>query len=277
MLTTMFVTMACFAPESYLMAGEIMQRVIENQTRAQEARKQWVYTQEVFARSMQRNKTLVREETRTYRVLPSATSAKREPLAVAGQRRVKGKLVTYDSPLSSEDGDNIDGWVSDLTKSTRDDDEKKGGLRDGFGLNVFPLAGDKLKGYIFTRKNDTEFRGHPVYLIEYKPKKKSKYEYEGDPWEGEVLVDKVSFQPVFISSFLAFKMPMAVKILLGTNIRDLGFKVEYDKFGDVWFPVRGSGEFKLDAVWFFKRNGTYSMKCYDFKKGTAESSITFSP
>lgn len=276
MLATMFVTMACFAPETYLTAGEIMQRVIENQTRAQEARKQWVYTQVVFARSTQRDKALVREETRTYRVLPSATSNKREPLAVTGQRRVKGKLVTYDGPLSSDEGDNIDGWVSDVTESTRDDDEKKGGFRDAFGLNVFPLAGDKLKGYRFTRKSDAEFRGHSVYAVEYKPLKNGKYDYVGDPWEGEVLVEKASFQPVFISSFLEFKMPMAVKILLGTNIRDLGFKIEYDKFGEVWFPVKGSGEFKLDAVWFFKRNGSYSMKCYDFKKGSAESSITFS-
>ena len=82
MLATMFVTMACFAPETYLTAGEIMQRVIENQTRAQEARKQWVYTQVVFARSTQRNKSLMREETRTFRVLPSGKSTKRELLSV---------------------------------------------------------------------------------------------------------------------------------------------------------------------------------------------------
>ena len=276
MLATMFVTMACFAPETYLTAGEIMQRVIENQTRAQEARKQWVYTQEVFARSTQRNKTLMREETRTFRVLPSGKSTKRELLTVTGQRRVKNKLERYAGALSGKDDDSIDEWVSDLAEGKEDHDKSNGGFRDAFGPNVFPLAGDKLKGYNFARKNDAEFRGHSVYSVEYKPKKKGKYGYEGDPWEGEVLVDKVSFQPVFISSFLAFKMPMAVKILLGTNIRDLGFKIEYDKFGDVWFPVKGSGEFKLDAVWFFKRNGTYSMKCYDFKKGTAESSITFS-
>ena len=42
MLTTMFVAIACFAPETNLTADAIMQRVIENQIRAQEARKQWV-------------------------------------------------------------------------------------------------------------------------------------------------------------------------------------------------------------------------------------------
>ncbi|MBY0505146.1 MAG: hypothetical protein K2X03_14635 [Bryobacteraceae bacterium] len=255
-------------------ADEIMQRVIENQTRAQEARKNWVYTQEIFARSTQRNKTLMREETRTFRVLPNEKGNKRESLSVAGQRRVKGKLVTYDKAIPDDEDDSIDEWVSDLAKG-KDDDEKGNSLRDAFSPGAFPLAGDKLKGYIFTRKPDTEFRGHAVYAVEYKPLKNGKYDYVGGPWEGEVLVEKESFQPVFISSFLEFKMPAAVKILLGTNIRDLGFKMEYDKFGDVWFPVKGSGEFKVDAVWFFKRNGSYSMKCYDFRKGTADSSITF--
>ena len=88
MLTTMLLTAVCFAPETYLTASDIMGRVIENQTRAQEARKQWVFTQEVFARSTQRNKALMREETRTFRVLPSEKSVKRETLSVAGQRRV---------------------------------------------------------------------------------------------------------------------------------------------------------------------------------------------
>jgi hypothetical protein len=273
MLGAMLLTTVCFAPETYLTANDIMERVVENQTRAQEARKQWVYTQEVFARSTQRNKTLMREETRTFRVLPSDRDSKRETLSVQGQRRVKGKLVSYHQAL--DDDDSIDEWVSELAEGKDDSDKPGGGFRDAFGPNVFPLAGDKLKNHIFTRKPDSEFRGHSVYVVEYKPKKKGKYGYEGDPWEGEVLVEKDSFQPVFISSFLEFKMPMAVKVLLGTNIRDLGFKVEYEKFGDVWFPVRGSGEFKLDAVWFFKRNGTYSMKSYDFKKATAESSITF--
>jgi len=273
--TLLFLTL-CAAPDtSAPTADEIMQKVIENQTRALEARKQWVYTQEVFARSTQRNKTLMREETRTYRVLPNEKSNKREPLTVDGKRRVKGKVESYTQALT--DDDDIDEWVSDVVDASKDEEKKTGGFRDAFGPNVFPLAGDKLKGYIFTKKKDAEFRGHSVYVVEYKPKKNSKYDYVGDPWEGEVLVEKESYQPVFISSFLEFKMPAAVKILLGTNIRDLGFKVEYDKFGDVWFPVKGSGEFKLDAVWFFKRDGSYSMKCYDFKKATAESSITFTP
>jgi len=270
MLSTMFLATVCFAPETYLTANDIMQRVIENQTRAQEARKQWVYTQEVFARSTQRNKTLVREEIRTFRVLPSEKGVNRELLTIEGKRRVKGKLESYQQPLT--DDDSIDEWVSDLATG---DEDKEGGLRDAFGPNVFPLAGDKLNGYAFVRKPDAEFRGHSVYAIEYKPLKTGRWGYAADPWEGEVLVDKESFQPVFISSFLAFKMPAAVKILLGTNIRDLGYKIEYDQFGDLWFPVKGSGEFKLDAVWFFKRNGSYAMKCYDFKKATADSSITF--
>lgn len=271
-MLTVMLALTCFAPETYLTAGEIMERVIENQTRAQAARQRWVFTQEVFARSTQRNQTLMREETRTFRVLPSEKSVQRELLGVRGQRRVKGQLTGYQAPLP-EDEDSIDDWVSELASGR--DEQHQGGWRDVFGPNVFPLAGDKVKGYNFTRRPDSEFRGHSVYVVEYKPKKHGKYHYEGDPWEGEVLVEKETFQPVFISSFLEFKMPLAIKVFLGTNLRDLGFKIEYGKFGDVWFPVRGSGEFKVDAIWFFKRNGSYSMKCYDFQKATADSTITF--
>ena len=106
MLST-WILAVCFSADTSLTADVIMQRVIENQTRAQEARKQWVYTQEVFARSTQRNKTLMREETRTFRVLPSEKSTKRELLAVTGQRRVKNKLERYEGALSGKDDDSI--------------------------------------------------------------------------------------------------------------------------------------------------------------------------
>ena len=148
MLST-WILAVCFSADTTLTADAIMQRVIENQTRALEARKQWVYTQEVLARSTQRNKTLRREETRTFRVLPLEKSTQRELLTVAGQRRVKNKLEVYDRALSNKEDDGIDEWVSDLAEGKEDHDESKGGIRDAFGPNVFPLADDKLKGLHF--------------------------------------------------------------------------------------------------------------------------------
>lgn len=259
-------------PPPPLSAREIMQRVIAHQTEALQARRQWVYTQEVFVRSQQRNKTLMREETRLYRIIPDPQSQKRELLSVKGRYRLKNQLVDYDQPTEN---DNIDDVVSDWADQMTDPQEHKS--RDGLDTDLFPLARKHLDSYTFTLQGSSEYRGHQVYEIEYRPAKKPRLSDEKDEmWAGTVLVDKAAFQPVFINSFLAVQIPLAVKILLGTNVRDLGFKVEYEKFdGDVWFPVRGGGEFRLDAVFFWKRNFSYSWSCRDFQKTDAETSITF--
>jgi hypothetical protein len=42
--------------------------------------------------------------------------------------------------------------------------------------------------------------------------------------------------------------------LLGTDIKQLGFKVEYERFEeDLWLPVSYGGEFKVVGVVFYKR------------------------
>lgn len=255
-----------------LSAQDIMQRVIAHQTEALEARRQWVYTQEVFVRSQQRNKTVMREETRLYRIIPDPQSQKRELISVKGRYRLKRQLIDYDKPTENGSIDDVvSHWADQMT------DPKQHKSRDGVDTDLFPLAHKHLDRYTFTLKGSSEYRGHQVYEIEYRPAKKPQLSDDNDEiWAGTVLVDQTAFQPVFINSFLAVQIPMAVKILLGTNVRDLGFKVEYEKFdGDVWFPVRGGGEFRLDAVFFWKRNFSYSWNCRDFQKTTTATSITF--
>ena len=70
--------------------------------------------------------------------------------------------------------------------------------------------------------------------------------------------------------------PLAVQILLGTNIRGLGFSVSYQKFADkVWFPVSYGGEFHIRAVFFYARNMSISMVNSGFTRAKVSSKIAY--
>jgi len=96
-------------------------------------------------------------------------------------------------------------------------------------------------------------------------------------WKGEALIDAEEYQPVLVTSKLALQIPAAVKILLGTNIKGLGFSVAYKKFEDgVWFPVSYGGEFDVRAVFFYKRTISIAMTNSDFRRMDVTSNIAYS-
>jgi hypothetical protein len=69
---------------------------------------------------------------------------------------------------------------------------------------------------------------------------------------------------------------MAVKILLGTNVKGLGFSVAYQKFADgVWFPVSYGGEFEVRAVFFYKRTISVSMTNSDFRRTDVTTKVAY--
>ena len=75
---------------------------------------------------------------------------------------------------------------------------------------------------------------------------------------------------------LNFKIPAAVRILLGTNVRQLGFSVAYIRVADgVWFPVSYGTEFRLDLFWGYKRTITMAMESAGFRKANATSKIEY--
>jgi len=91
-----------------------------------------------------------------------------------------------------------------------------------------------------------------------------------------VLVDSHEYQPVLVTTWLAKGIPMAVQILLGTNMTQLGFKVAYQKFEDgLWFPVTYGGEFKLRAVFFYKRTISLSVMNSGFQRSDVTSTVSF--
>src|SRR5207248_5003060 len=103
-----------------------------------------------------------------------------------------------------------------------------------------------------------------------------KAEENNSKWKGEALIDVAECQPVMISSKLASKIPLAVKVLLGTNIKGLGFSLAYQKFADgVWFPVSYGGEFEVRAVFFYRRTISVSLVNSEFKRTSVNSTVAY--
>ncbi len=95
-------------------------------------------------------------------------------------------------------------------------------------------------------------------------------------WKGQALIDKAELQPVLVTTDLAFKMPLLVKTLLGTNVKDLGFTLTYKKFEDgVWFPVSYGGEFEVRGVFVYRRTMSISLTNSDFHKLDVNSTIAY--
>ena len=98
------------------------------------------------------------------------------------------------------------------------------------------------------------------------------------PWEGEALIHQTGYQPLLITSRLSVKIPLAVKVVLGTDIQHLGFKLTYAKFGEgVWFPVTYGGEMKIRALFFYARRIGISMQNSDFKRSDVKSTVKYEP
>ena len=252
-------------PES---AGEIMAKVADNVERAYEARSRYVYRQEIKGRLMRGNGKLSREETREYTVAPVADGQKKELTRFEGRYERGGKFHPYNEPGYQYKDMDIDGdLLSDLVDDLVNDKESK----DGMEMDTFPLRKSKLDKYAFTLVESKEYRGRKVHRITYKPKDREDFD-----WKGEVIVDAEEYQPVSVSSKMSRGIPTAVKVLLGTDVKQLGFSIDYQRVDkDLWFPVSYGTEFYLRAVFFYARTITMSAKNSDFKLTDVTSSIRY--
>lgn len=253
---------------------EIMSAVAANQDRAQQLRSHYIYTQHVRVRALRKSGKLSREESSTYRVLPTPTGVKKQTVQFSGKYTDKGRLIEYKEPDRSSSGvsEAID---EGLVEGLRDDlvnDEKS---KDGIAHDLFPLTTREMSKYLFRLKARETYRGRPVYRVEFFPKKHRNDEDEAF-WSGEAVIDAADLQPISIWTRAARGIPFWVRTVFGTNIKHLGFSVTYRKFADgVWFPVSYGGEFKLRAVFFYARTITVSLENTDFKEATAESAISY--
>jgi hypothetical protein len=247
---------------------QIMARVAENQARAQEMRRAYVYNQKILARFHRGNGKLAREEKFDYVVTPTPEGTERKLVHFEGSYERHGQLVTYKESGEHYKGLDLDG---DLIKSMVDDMTGDNESKDGIGHDLFPLVAKEQEKYIFTLEGKDVYRGCPVYKISFRPKPK-----EDADWKGDALIDVQEYQPLLVSTRFATHIPMAVKVLLGTDIRGLGFSVTYDKFDDgVWFPVSYGGEFHVRAVFFYNRTMSISMSNAGFERAKVSTRVKY--
>ncbi len=254
-------------------ADAIMARVAENQNRAQEMRTAFVYHQNVMIRLQRSNGKLAREEYSEFTVTPTATGTQKQRTLFRGKFADHGKEIEFDQPASEHKSVDID---ADIANSLLDSFTNDPNSKDGIDHNLFPLTSKLQRSYKFHLEGSEEYRGIPVYRITFEPKKSTWDDDNGDPWAGEVLVQRDEYQPVLITTKLATKVPIVVKTFLGTDIKQLGFKVSYQRFDEgLWFPVTYGGEFKLKVLFMYSRRIGVSMQNSGFQRAKVESKINF--
>ena len=263
-----------FAAPAEDTADTIMARVAENQDRAEKMRSSFLYHQTVLVRMNHTNGKLAREEYSEYNVFPDEHGNRRERTRFDGKYVQKGKTVEYHDPAEAKDHVHIDidgEVVSDLG------DELTGAkTRDGIARDLFPLTASEQRNYKFHLEGREDYRGTSVFRITFEPQKEDGE--DGRMWAGEALIDVNEYQPVLITTHQAFKIPLVVKTVLGTNVEHMGFKLTYKKFDDgLWFPVIYGGELRVRALFFYARRIGISMQNKDFQRASASSSITYKP
>lgn len=248
-------------------ADEIMCRVAENQQRAQAERNAWVYDMNVFVRVKRANGKPAREESRDYVVAPTPLGAQRKLTKLEGRIRDGRKEIPYTDPKFRYKGIDIDG---ELTESFAD---KLMWKKSDTGPMVewFPLKSDRQKNTTFRFNGEERYRDFDVYKVSWEQNNE-----EDDCWTGEALIEKNEFQPVLITTAWTCKIPAAVKVLLGTNITQLGAKITYQRFAkDVWFPVNCGGELKLRVLFLYARTIAFSSRNSGFRKADVQTNIEF--
>jgi hypothetical protein len=269
--------LAWYAAKQPEAADLIMARVAINQDRAQQMRSAFVYHQSMLIRFQRSNHKLAREEQREYVVTPTEKGFSKTLMHFAGKYDKDGKFFEYNEPGYQYKGVDIDG---DLANSLANDLANDKDSRDGITKDFFALTADRQKGFAFKLEGKENYRGREVYRITFKPRKPSLLdcdeEGESSCWAGEALIDPMEYQPVLVTSWLAKGIPMAVQVLLGTNIKHLGFKVAYQKFDEgLWFPVTYGGEFYVRGLFFYKRTIALSVVNSGFRKSDVTSVVSF--
>ena len=250
-------------------AEEIMAKVAANMERAAAERRQFIYNQTVRSRFIRTNGKVARQETRLYSVLPTPGSTEKKLVSVEGEIHHGKNVTKYTDPETRGKGLDIDGQLLDnLTKDLVDDKHS----RDGIPKSLFPLGADALAKYDFVLIDTKDYKGRLTHHLTFQPKKGS----EGNPWKGDAYIDAAEYQPVNIATDLNFKMPLFVRVVFGSNIRQTGFAVTYQRVAEnVWFPVSYGSEFRLDVLFGYKRVITMALSSSGFQRAAADSTIQF--
>lgn len=259
-----------------LTVDEIMLNVAKHQDEAEQLREKYSYTQKVRIRALRGDGKLSREEYCVYNVAPTEKATTKELVQFKGRYENKGRIVEYQKPGLEIPDKKIDidaSLVPDLRDGLVNDKES----RDGLAKDLFPLTSAEEKKHQYELEGEEPYKGRQVYRIKFQPRKEFKgFDDEQTVWAGEVLVDKTELQPISVITHMAKGLPFLVRTTLGTNVHQLGFAVTYARFDkDVYFPVSYGGEFDLKVLFLYKRTLTISLENTDFRRGEADSKITY--
>lgn len=274
------------AQQPQLTADQIMSRVAANQDRSEAERAHYVYVQ--HARVLSRKGSTIRcEEVTDTRIAPTPTGSHQELLMIQGRLLHKGSYLDYhhlpdgkrdksDSSTKDSDafvmeiGDDEDTDL-DLVENMRANllGDKPGHTKDGINANLFPLTSKQQADYAFTLRGREPRNGRDTFHIEFRPKDKNEIGWKGDAW-----IDTATFQPVVIRTALSRNLPLAVRVMLGTNVPGIGFTAIYAPQPDgVWFPVSLGSEFKIHVLFLFSRQIVIAAENHDFQKTHVTSTI----
>lgn len=251
---------------------QILESVLQNQTKSLEARRAWLFRQQTLVRFLRGNGDLAREELRHYEVRPKPDGMEREMKSVEGKVSIGKQTYSYTDPEYRSGNIDLDG---ELVDSFADDFLFQEKLRDGLPDDLFPLSTEMVNRHRFTLHGAEDYRGRQVYRITFAPAKKTK-EHPAGWWKGEMLVDVGALQPVLVVTTQAKGLPVAVRTLLGINLKQTGFRLEYSELEPgLWFPTRYGGEFSLRVLFGYSRRIALSLRNTEFRKASAQSSIRY--
>jgi len=254
---------------------EIMRRVALNQAKSLELRTSYVYHQKQLLRMIRGTKKVAREEVREYTITPKFRGNDRQLVHFEGKYEKNGKYIAFNEPGYKHKDLDLDG---ELLKELADDMMHDKNGKDGIANDLFPLTYHRQQKYNFKFVKTETVKGAKVHRVRFEPKEKPKMSdlEDGAIWKGEALIDAQEYQPIQVATQMAWKMPMAIRTFLGTNLNGVGFTVSYQKFEDgLWFPVSYGGEFELRAVFLYHRLMTINMTNSDFRRTTVESNVAY--
>ena len=252
--------------------SEILEALVANQEKAIAARNAWLFRQRTFVRLLRSNGDLAREQAREFDVRPMPDGIEREQTAFEGKVAIGKEIYPYADPSYRTGDIDLDG---EIAESFAEDVLFHKESRDNLSDEFFPISRTMLARHDFRLAGEEIYRERPVYRLTFRPAKKSRDTERGD-WKGEVLVDAETFQPVLVITQQAHGVPFAVRTLLGSNVKQFGFKLEYAEVEEgLWFPKRYSGEFSLRVLFGYSRRIALSVENFEFQKATAESTIRF--
>ena len=187
-------------------------------------RQQFVYNQTVRSRFIRAYGKVARQETRQYSVLPTPTGNEKRLISVEGEIHQGNTVTKYTDPETQRNGLDLDAnLLNGITTNLVDDKDS----RDGIPKNLFPLGRDALANYDFRLIDTKDYKGRLTHQLTFQRKKDSK----GGQWKGDAYIDAAEYQPIKIATELNFKMPLLVRVVFGSTIRQTGFAVSYVHFG----------------------------------------------